>query len=198
MNPNLDVNDVLRRFNRDTAWVFAWLLGGLICAALAVEVLIPELHPRMTGLQRETSQAESAPSSAANAAELVKVADSNARRSANQVPSGTLTLVDQESTESSSKESHAQAEAAAASTPTLGLILPQPSPSIATANVNNWSLAQKKSAQASRGKAPYRRGKSSGALRDIDVKKRLIELWHQSLVRTAGDILSLRRIEPPR
>jgi hypothetical protein len=191
MNPNLDVNDFLRRFNRDTAWVFAWLLGGLICAALAVEVLIPELHPRMTGLQ-----AESAPSPAANAAELVK--DSNARRSANQVPSGTLTLVDQESTESSSKESHAQAEAAAASTPTLGLILPEPSPSIATANVNNWSLAQKKSAQASRGKAPYRRGKSSGALRDIDVKKRLIELWHQSLVRTAGDILSLRTIEPPR
>jgi hypothetical protein len=184
MNANPDINDVLKRFNRDTARLVVWLLGGLIFAALAFAVLIPDPHQRMTGFQRRTIHAESAPSLAANAAGLVKIVDSNAKGSASQVPLETLTHVDQGSTESSSKESHARTEAAAGSTPAPILVLPEPSPSIATANVSNWSLAQKKSAQAIRGKAPYRRGKSSGGLGDVDVKKRLIELWHQSLVRT--------------
>ena len=178
-------NDVLKRFNRDTAWLVVWLLGILGFAALVFAVLIPEPRPAMTGLQGRASQAESAPSLTAEAAELFKIMDSNAKRSPSQVTSGTLAHVDQGSTESSSKESHALTEAAAGSTPPPILVLPEPSPSIATANVSNWSPAQRKeSAQAIRGKAPYRRGKSSGGLGDVDVKKRLIELWRQSLVRT--------------
>jgi hypothetical protein len=184
MDPNPDMNDVLRRFNRDTASLVFWLLGGLIFAALVFAVLIPEPHSRMTGLQGRASQAESAPSLTADAAEL-KVVDSNVKRSANQVPLGTLTHVDQRSAENSFKESRAQTEAAAGSTPAPVLALPERRPSIATANVSSWSPPQpKQSAHAIRGKAPYRRGKSSDALRDIDVKKRLIQLWHQSLART--------------
>jgi hypothetical protein len=96
-----------------------------------------------------------------------------------------LTHVDQRSAENSFKESRAQTEAAAGSTPAPVLALPERRPSIATANVSSWSPPQpKQSAHAIRGKAPYRRGKSSDALRDIDVKKRLIQLWHQSLART--------------
>jgi len=73
----------------------------------------------------------------------------------------------------------------ARSTPASVLVLPEPRTSIATANVSSSTPPQpKQSAHAIRGKAPYRRGKSSGALRDIDVKKRLIQLWHQSLART--------------
>jgi hypothetical protein len=184
MNPNPDMNDVVRRFNRDTASLVVWLLAGLIFAALVFAVLIPEPHSRMTGLQGRASQAESAPSLPADAAKL-KVVDSNVKRSANQVPLGTLTHVDQRSAENSFKESRAQTEAAAGSTPAPVLALPERRPSIATANVSSWSPPQpKQSAHAIRGKAPYRRGKSSDALRDIDVKKRLIQLWHQSLART--------------
>jgi hypothetical protein len=184
MNPNQDMNDVVRRFNRDTASLAVWLLAGLIFAALVFAVLIPEPHSRMTGLQARASQAESAPSLPADAAKL-KVVDSNVKRSANQVPLGTLTHVDQRSAENSFKESRAQTEAAAGSTPAPVLALPERRPSIATANVSSWSPPQpKQSAHAIRGKAPYRRGKSSDALRDIDVKKRLIQLWHQSLART--------------
>jgi hypothetical protein len=184
MNPNPDMNDVVRRFNRDTASLAVWLLAGLIFAALVFAVLIPEPHSRMTGLQGRASQAESAPSLPADAAKL-KVVDSNVKRSANQVPLGTLTHVDQRSAENSFKESRAQTEAAAGSTPAPVLALPERRPSIATANVSSWSPPQpKQSAHAIRGKAPYRRGKSSDALRDIDVKKRLIQLWHQSLART--------------
>jgi hypothetical protein len=44
MNPNPDTNDVLRKLNRDTALLVVLLLGGLISAALAFAVLIPEPH----------------------------------------------------------------------------------------------------------------------------------------------------------
>jgi hypothetical protein len=185
MNPKPDINDVLRRFNRDTALLVVWILGALIFAALVLAVLIPDPRQRMTGLQRRAIHAESTPSLAGNAAKLVEVVDSNAKRSANQVLLGTLTHIDQGSSESSSKESHGQTEAAAGSTPAPVLVLPEPRPSIATANVSSWSPPQpKQSANAIRGKAPYRRGISSGTPRDIDVKKRLIQLWHQSLART--------------
>ena len=183
MDPNPDINDVLRRFNRDTTLLVVWILGGLIFAALVFAVLIPD-RQRLIGLQRRAIQAETTPSPAANAGKL-EVVDSNAKRSANEVPLVTSTHIDQGSTESSSKESQVQAQAAAGSTPAPVLVLPEPHPDIATANVSSWSSPQpKQSAHAIRGKAPYRRGKSSSSLRDIDVKKRLIELWHQSLART--------------
>ncbi len=35
MNPNPDTDDVLRRFNRDTASLVVCLLGGLLFAAFA-------------------------------------------------------------------------------------------------------------------------------------------------------------------
>jgi hypothetical protein len=177
-------NDVLRRFNRDTAWLAVLLLSALIFAALACVFLIPEPRPVMAGLQGRASQAKLAPSLTADAAEPVKIADANAKRSANPVPSATLTHIDQFPAESSSKEPHAVTETAAASTP-APIVLPEPSPAIATANASNLSLDQpKESAQVIRGEAPYRRSKSAARLTDVEVKKRLIELWHQSLVRT--------------
>lgn len=181
MNPNLNVNDVFRRFSRDTAWLAVWLLGGLIFAALAFAVLIPDPGQRMTRLQKRASQPESALSQVLSAAELAKVVDLNVKRTANQVPLGTLTHLDQESSESSSKESHAQTEGVAGSTPSPIFVPPEPSRSIETSNA---STQQKDSAEAIRGKAPYQRSKSSGSVRYVDVKKRLIELWHQSLART--------------
>ena len=42
MNPKPDINDVLRRFNRDTALLVVWILGALIFAALVLAVLIPD------------------------------------------------------------------------------------------------------------------------------------------------------------
>jgi hypothetical protein len=116
MNPNPDTNDVLRKFNRDTALLVVLLLGGLISAALAFAVLIPEPHSKMSGLRRRASQAESALSLAPSTAELVKIVDSTANRSAIQLPLGKLTHVDQVSAENFSKESHAQTKAAAGST----------------------------------------------------------------------------------
>jgi hypothetical protein len=161
-------NDVLTRFNRDTAWLVIWLLGILFFAALVFAVLVQEPNQAATGLQGKASRAKTDPS-----------------LTASQVTSWPLAHVDKGFTESSSKESQARTEIAAGSTPAPIVVLPEPSPGIATANVSDQSSAQRKeSAQAISSKAPYRRGKSSAGLGDVDVKKRLIELWHQSLVRT--------------
>ena len=171
----LGTNDVLRRFNRDTAWLVVGLLGVVSFAALAFALLIPE--PRLTAadLQGRAIQVKSTPSLTAAAAEPFKIVDLNAKRSPSQVTSGTLTHVDQAPTESASKESHAPVEVAEKATPVP--VLAFPSPGIATVN-------QKESERAVRSKAPFRSGKSPGGLGDVEVKKRLLELWHQSLVRT--------------
>jgi hypothetical protein len=181
---SLGANDVLRRFNRDTAWLAVCLLSVVFFAALAFAILIPEPRPATARLQGRANQAKSAPSLTTDAAELFKIVDSSAERSPSQVTSVTLTHVDQGSTESCSKERPTPVEVAEKATPAPDLVFPGPTPSIETANVSKWSPAQRKeSAQAIRGKAPYRSGKSSQRLGDVDVKKRLIELWHQSLVR---------------
>jgi hypothetical protein len=182
---NAGANDVLRRFNRDTAWIAVLLLSALVFAALACVFLIPGPRPAMADLQGRASQAKIAPSLTADAAEPVKIVDTNAKNSANPVPSAMLPHIDQVPAENSSKEPRAVTETAAGSTPAPIAVLPEPSPAISTANVSIWSPAQQKeSAQAIRGKAPYRRSKSSARLTDVEVKKRLIELWRQSLVRT--------------
>ena len=177
-------NDVLRRFNRDTGWLAVWLLSVLVLAAFVLAFLIPEPHPARDGLEGRLSQAKSIPSRTEDVA-LSQIVDSNSKSSASEVTLGTLTYLDQGATESSSKESVARTEAAAGSTPASILVLPEPSPGFATAKMSNHSPAQtKEPAQVIRGKTSYRRSKSSYALRDVDVKKRLIELWHESLSRT--------------
>jgi hypothetical protein len=42
--PSPDANDVLRKFNRDSHWVAAGLLGTVLLAASALVVLLPERH----------------------------------------------------------------------------------------------------------------------------------------------------------
>jgi hypothetical protein len=180
---NSGANDVLRRFNRDTAWMAALLLSALVFAALACVFLIPGPRPAMADLQGRASQAKIAPSLTADAAELVKIVDANAKNSAIPVPSAMLPHIDQVPAESSSKEPHAATETATGSAPAPIPVLPEPSPAITTANVSTLGLP-KESAQVIRGKAPYRRSQSAARLTDVEVKKRLIELWRQSLVRT--------------
>jgi hypothetical protein len=156
-------NAVLRRFNRDTTRVVVWLLGVVFFAAFAFAVLIPEPHPAV----------------ATDTAKLLKIVDSSAKISLSQVTSGTLTQVDQVSAESSLKERPAPVEVAEKTTAALSapVVVTGCSPDIDRVN-------QKEIRRAVSGKVPYRRGKSPGKLSDAEVKKRLIELWHQSLTRT--------------
>ena len=177
-------NDVLRRFNRDTACLAAGLLSILVLAALALAFLPPQPHRVMQGLAGRASQAKSTPSPTEDAATLSPIVNSNSESAVSELTSGTLVHVDQEATtETSSKESVARTDAPGP-TPAPIPLLPEPAPNIPTTNASNWSPAQrKKAARVFRAKGPYRRSKSSYALTDADVKRRLIELWHQSLAR---------------
>jgi hypothetical protein len=176
-------NDVLRRFNRDTTCLAVGLLSVLVLAAFALAFLLPGPSRAMHGLDGRASQAKSTPSLTEDAATLSLIVDSDSESSASEVTSGTLVHVDEGATESSCRDTLARTDAPGSTQ--APILLPEPTANIATANVSNWSPVQRKvSVYAVRRKAPYRRSKSSYALTDADVKRRLIELWHQSLERT--------------
>jgi hypothetical protein len=108
----LGTNAVLRRFNRDTEWLAAGLLGAVVFAALAFAVLVPERHPNTADLTKEASQARSDPLLNADAATRFRIVDLNAKRSTSQATSGMSTNADQWFSEISSKENPVQMEAA--------------------------------------------------------------------------------------
>ncbi|HEX7194319.1 MAG TPA: hypothetical protein VF207_05060 [Chthoniobacterales bacterium] len=179
-------NDVFGRFNRDTDRVTAGLLGGVVFAALAFAVLVPERHPKAADLTTEARQAKSNSLPNTDAAMAFRIVDSNARNSATEVTSGTATAAGQGITEESSKESLAQIEATAASSPPLVLVFnPESSRAIAHANGGKWSLGHREdSARMIRAKTPEGRYRPSGWLRPVDVKRRLIALWHQRVLQS--------------
>ena len=68
--PSPDANDVLRKFDRNTCWVAAGLLGTLLLAALAFVVLLPERHAMTAVLSERASPSEDSEAKAQNDAEL--------------------------------------------------------------------------------------------------------------------------------
>jgi hypothetical protein len=175
-------NDVLRRFTRDTEWVAVGLLGAVFFVALAFAALVPERYPKTADPTKEASQAKPGSSLNADALALFRVVDLNAKRSTSEVTSGAATHVDQRITENSSKTNLAGMEAGAASTPSPALVSsPEIGRTIARANASNWSPD---SARVIRARILQERYRSTGRLRAVDVKMRLIALWHQSLLRS--------------
>jgi hypothetical protein len=171
-------NDVFRRFNRETEWLAGGLLGVVLFAALAFAFLVPERYLRTADLTTEGSQAKSGSLVNADAARLLRIVDLNAKIPANEVASGTATLVDQRISTNSSKETLSGIEAGAASTSPPVAVL---SPAIAQAHGNTSSPD---SARVIGARIPKERYRSSGRPRIFDVKMRLIALWHQSLLRS--------------
>ena len=100
--------------------------------------------------------------------------DLSATTSTNQVTSGTAAMNDHEFAEFSSDE---RMEAVAGPNPTPVLML-SPAINRLLTQVNRPHFAR-----VIRTRTPQERHKSFGPLRDVDVKTRLIALWHQSLRR---------------
>jgi hypothetical protein len=178
-------NDVFGRFNRDTERVVAGLLGAVAFAALAFEALVPERYPITAELTTEARQAKSNSSLNTDIAIAFRIVDLNAGSSASKVTSGRATDADQGTPEEPSKESLARMEATAASTPPLIPVFnSEISRTIAQAHGSTWSPAHRQdSARVVRAKIPPVKSRSSGPLRAVDMKMRLIGLWHQSLRR---------------
>jgi hypothetical protein len=177
-------NDVLRRFNRDSRCLAAGVLGVVVFTALAFAALVPERYSKTAGLPKQTSQAKSGYLLNADFATLFSGGNSSAKNSTSQVTSGPAASVDQGFAEYSSDENLARMEAVAAPTPNPALMLsPAMNRVLAQANGSKVFPAHRPDfARVIRTRIPQERYRSSAHLRDVDVKIRLIALWHHSLV----------------
>ena len=146
--------EVIRRLNRDTTWVATGLLGAVIFAALVLALL--EYQPKADDLTKEASQTTDSVSLNANPSALGNGAGSNGQ-STNEITSRQATSVDHEFT-------------------------PETKQSDVRANATSWAPANRSdSARVIRPKIPDVKYRSSVRPRYVDVKTRLIALWHQSL-----------------
>jgi hypothetical protein len=177
-------NDVLRRFNRDSRCLAAGVFGVVVFTALAFAALVPERYSKTADLTKQTSQAKSGYLLNADFATLFSGGNLSAKRSTSQVTSGTAASVDQGFAEFSSGENLARMESVAAPTPNPVLMLsPEMNRLLAQANRGKVSPAHRPDfARGIRIRIPQERYRSSAHLRDVDVKMRLIALWHHSLV----------------
>jgi activator of HSP90 ATPase len=144
--------DVIRSFNRDTAWLATGVLGALVLAALMLAV--QEYHSNVTQDERDFLLR-------ANPAAVASViAESSSCKGKTDTPLHEI--------------SSGQTEPAVSTPISAPASTPQKS----------RDAPRQDSAQASAPKTRNVKNRSSLASRFIDVKKRLIELWHQSLARS--------------
>ncbi len=144
--------DVIRSFNRDTAWLATGVLGALVLAALMLAVEEHNSKPMMQAGRDFLVSAN--PAAAASA-----TAESSYSNGKTDTP-----LYDLPSRQTES----------AASTP-----IPAP----ASTPEKFHDAPRQESVQAPAPKTRNVRNRSFLASRTIDVKRRLLELWHQSLAK---------------
>jgi hypothetical protein len=175
-------NDVLRRFSRDSRCLAAGVLGVVVFTALAFAALVPERYSKTANLPRQMSQPKSGYLLNADFATLFS--GGNLSASTSRVTSGTAASVDQGFAEFSSDENLARMEAVAAPTPNSVLTLsPAMNRLLAQANGSKVSPAHRLNfARVIRTRITLERYRLSAHPRDVDVKMRLIALWHHSLV----------------
>jgi hypothetical protein len=154
--------DVIRGYNRDTAWVATGVLGAVVLAAIILAV-----HER----QSNATQAERDLLLNANPATVASLI-AQSSNSDGKMTSGSGSSVDHTFTEPPLEKIPSSQMGPAASTQiSAPAFTPQ----------KNRDAPQQGSTQAP---APKTRNvRNRWASRFIDVKRRLIELWHQSLVR---------------
>ena len=181
-----DTNDVIRRFNRDTARLATLVVGALVFAALMLAFLVQERHPKTVDLTEKAAQAGRDLLLNANSATLFKDVGLKGKKSTSEITSGQASSVDHAFTEISPKENPSSQMEAAASTPNPLLALtPEINHINAQANASSWSPAHwQDSARVIGLKIRNASSKSSVRPRIVDVKRRLIELWHQSLAKS--------------
>ena len=144
--------DVIRSFNRDTAWLATGVLGALFLAAL---ILAVEEHKSKAMQAGRDFWVNVNPATMASV--IAESSNSNGK------------------TDTSLYEVPSRQTESAASTP-----IPAP----ASTPQENRDAPRQGSTQAPAPKTRNVRNRSSVASRFIDVKRRLIELWHQSLARS--------------
>jgi hypothetical protein len=166
-------SETIRRFNRDTRWLATGVLGVLVCTVLVLAVLVQERKPKADDLTVVDP----------NSYDGFTVTGLNRKSSGDKTTSGQARSVDQASTEISPKEKPSPQIEAAASTPTPVLgFTPEINHIKAGLNTFSWTpVVRQGSARVIGPRTHNVKNKSSVGFGTVDVKRRLIELWHQSL-----------------
>jgi hypothetical protein len=175
-----DTSDVIRRFNSDTKRLAMFVVGAVVSAALMLAVVVQDRHPLSVDLKEEAVPARGDLMPSDNSATLFKDAGLNGKKSTGEITTGQARRTEQAFTENPYSQ-----RGAAAFTPVPFLAFPAQTDQInAPANPDSSAPAHwQDSAQAIRPKIRSVRNRSSTLPRTVDVKMRLIALWHQSLAR---------------
>ena len=172
---------VIRRFNRDTAWLFLGVLALVVTATLLLGIGGSPVTGQISEHRRQAAE-NSLPSS--DPAIPLTVVDLNQRNSNGKSIPQSAPPANHKGPEISPEKDPPQRMEIAASTQTT---FTTPAPEIdqpgVEAEANTTSSAHEQdSLQAKRPKIQILRSKSSLRPKAVDVKTRLIELWHQSLM----------------
>ena len=153
--PSAGINEVIKRFNRNTTWVAIGLLGCVVFAAL------------MVAFQKGHAQAD----------DLTEARQTTGDLSLNANPAATSRVVD------SNEKSGGEIAPEQATSADRGLT-PEISHPNGQADATSWSPArQPDSVRVIRSKIPNVRYRRFVRHRMREVKMRLIALWRQSLAR---------------
>ncbi len=173
---------MIRRFNRDTGWLATGVLGTVAFAALLLAV--QERHPKANDLT-ERRQAEGDPLLNPNPATRFAVVSLNGKSSTGKIIAGKASSVDYAITQISPKENPSSQVEAAAPTPTpIFAFTSEINQHDMQANAGSWTPAHRhESGRVIELKLHRASSRSSVRPRSVDVKMRLIALWHQSLAR---------------
>ena len=157
--------DTISRFNRDTVWLATGVLGTVIFVALVLA--FQECQPKATQAERDLLPN-------ANSATVGSVVAKSSISNGKMTP-GPGSSVDHVFTETPLQEIPSPQMLSSASTPTAVLAF--------TPEMNRNAHRQD-SARVRGPKTRNVRNRSSLAFGSVFVKRRLIELWHQSLARS--------------
>jgi hypothetical protein len=179
-------SDVIRRFNRDTARLAMLVVGVVVLAVLVLAALVQERHPKAADLTEEARQAEDDFLLNANPPTRFTVVDLNGKSSTGKMTWKQATSVSRSVTEICPQENPSTRMETAVSTQTRVLAFtPEINRHVVQANAVSWTAAHRQDSGRVTGLNPARaRFRSSARLRFVDVKMRLIALWHQSLARS--------------
>jgi hypothetical protein len=181
-----DTRDVIRKFNRDTGWLATLVVGAVASAALIVAVLVQDRHPKAVDLTKEAVGAGGDLLLNANAAPLFEAGGLSGKSSTGKISSRQAPSVDHSFSEISPQKNPSSQLEAETSTPNPVLAYtPEMDGIDSQSNAGFWSPPHRQNSGRVIGlKAPRARFRSFVRPRIVDVKMRLIALWHQSLTRS--------------
>ena len=151
-------SDTISKFNRDTVWLATGILGTVVFAALMIAV---------QECQRKATEGERDLLLNANPATGTSVI-AKSSNSISQMPLGQASCVDRALTENSQQEIPSS----------------QTEPVVSTVLALKTPETNRDGGQAIGARARNASNRSSGSPRYVGVKRRLIELWHQSLAKS--------------